>query len=56
MYDFLNMSLNYRKKMLKMEYGISTINLLSTRSLNDDNFEQTGYTTSRYRTAELYPF
>lgn len=47
-YDFLNASLNYRKKDAKMEYRIGATNLLNTGSLNDDSFNQTGFRTSQY--------
>jgi hypothetical protein len=47
-YDFLNASINYRKKDGKMEYRISGTNLLNTTSLNDDSFNQTGFRTSQY--------
>lgn len=47
-YDFLNASINYRKKDAKMEYRISGTNLLNTTSLNDDSFNQTGFRTSQY--------
>lgn len=47
-YDFLNSSLAYRKKEAKMEYKVGVTNLLNTRSLNDDSFNQIGFRTSQY--------
>jgi hypothetical protein len=47
-YDFLNSSLAYRKKDAKMEYRVGVTNLLNTRSLNDDSFNQIGFRTSQY--------
>lgn len=47
-YDFLNASLAYRKKDAKMEYRVGVTNLLNTRSLNDDSFNQIGFRTSQY--------
>jgi len=47
-YDFLNSSLSYRKKDAKMEYSVNATNLLNTRTLNDDSFNQTGFRTSQY--------
>ena len=47
-YDFLNTSLSYRKKDAKMEYRVGVTNLLDTKSLNDDSFNQSFYSTSQY--------
>ncbi len=47
-YDFLNASLSYRKKDAKMEYKVGVTNLLDTKSLNDDSFNQSFYSTSQY--------
>ncbi|WP_309609312.1 carboxypeptidase-like regulatory domain-containing protein [Flavobacterium sp.] len=47
-YDFLSASLIYQKKGGKMEYKLSATNLLNTTSLNDDNFNQSRFSTSQY--------
>lgn len=40
-YNFLSASLSYQKtKYSKLEYKIGVINLLNTKSLNDNNFNQ----------------
>ncbi|WP_310555922.1 carboxypeptidase-like regulatory domain-containing protein [Flavobacterium sp.] len=47
-YDFLSASLIYQKKNAKMEYKLSATNILNTTSLNDDNFNQSRFSTSQY--------
>jgi hypothetical protein len=53
-YDFLNTSLSYRKKDAKMEYRVGVTNLLDTKSLNDDSFNQTSFRTSEYLVQPRY--
>ncbi len=53
-YEFLNASLNYRKKDAKMEYRINATNLLNTTSLNDDSFSITNFRTSQYLVQPRY--
>lgn len=47
-YEFLNASLNYRKKDAKFEYRVSVTNLLNTKTLNDDSFGVTNFSSSQY--------
>lgn len=48
-YEFLSASLIYQKtKDSKWEYKVAATNLLNTRSLNDDSFDQFSTTTSQY--------
>ena len=53
-YEFLNASLNFRKKDAKMEYTVAATNLLNTKTLNDDSFSQTGFRTSQYMVQPRY--
>jgi hypothetical protein len=53
-YEFLNSSLSYRKKDAKMEYTVAATNLLNTKTLNDDSFNQTGFRTSQYMVQPRY--
>ncbi|MNS25925.1 hypothetical protein D3C72_578310 [compost metagenome] len=53
-YDFLDASLIYQKKDSKFEYKISATNLLDTKTLNDDSFNQYRTTTSQYRIQPRY--
>ena len=53
-YEFLNTSLNFRKKDAKMEYTVAATNLLNTKTLNDDSFSQTGFRTSQYMVQPRY--
>jgi hypothetical protein len=53
-YDFLSASLIYQKKGSKLEYKVSGTNLLSTTSLNDDNFSQFATRTSQYTVQPRY--
>ncbi|MCF6133307.1 carboxypeptidase-like regulatory domain-containing protein [Flavobacterium wongokense] len=54
-YDFLSASLIYQKtKDSHWEYKISGTNLLNTKSLNDDSFNQTIVRTSQYRVQPRY--
>ncbi len=47
-YDFLSSSLVYQKKDSKWEYKISATNLLNTKSLNDNSFDQLRISNSQY--------
>lgn len=47
-YDFLSASLNYQKKDSKWEYKVSATNLLNTKSLNDNSFDQFRVSNSQY--------
>ena len=47
-YDFLSSSLVYQKKDSKWEYKISATNILNTKSLNDNNFDQFRISNSQY--------
>ena len=53
-FEFLNASINYRKKDAKFEYRISGTNLLNTTFLNDDSFNQVAFRTSQYRVQPRY--
>ncbi|AWH84999.1 TonB-dependent receptor [Flavobacterium album] len=53
-YDFLNADIMYRKKNSKWEFKVGGTNLLNTRSLNDDSFNQFSTFTSRYRVQPRY--
>jgi hypothetical protein len=35
-------------KRAKMEYTLAATNLLNTKTINDDTFNQTGYGSSQY--------
>ncbi len=48
-YDFLSASIAYQQKDSKFEYRLAATNLLNTRSLNDDSFNQFFTRTSQYR-------
>jgi hypothetical protein len=45
-YDFLSASLNYQKKDSKWEWKLSGTNLLDTKALNTNSFNQLGGTSS----------
>lgn len=47
-YAFLNASLNYQQKDSKWEFKIGVTNILDTRSLNDNNFNQFQISNSQY--------
>ncbi len=47
-YDFLNTNLYYQKEGSKWEFKASTINLLDTKSINDDYFSTDVISTSQY--------
>ena len=47
-YDFLSSSLVYQKKDSKWEYKISATNILNTKSLNDNSFDQLRISNSQY--------
>ena len=47
-YDFLSSSLIYQKKDSKWEYKISATNILNTKSLNDNSFDQLRISNSKY--------
>jgi len=47
-YDFLSSSLTYQKKDSKWEYKIGVTNLLNTKSLNDNSFNQFAVSNSQY--------
>lgn len=47
-YDFLSASLNYQKKDSKWEYKLSATNILNTKSLNDNSFDQFRVSNSQY--------
>ena len=47
-YDFLSSSLIYQKKNSKWEYKISATNILNTKSLNDNSFDQLRISNSQY--------
>jgi len=47
-YDFLNATLSYQKKDSKWEYSLKATNLLNTKSLNQDSFNELYNTTSQY--------
>ena len=47
-YDFLSASLIYQKKDSKWEYKVGATNLLNTKSLNDNSFNQFSITNSQY--------
>ena len=53
-YEFLNSSFSYRKKDQKMEYTLAVTNLLNTKTLNDDSFNQTGFSSSQYLVQPRY--
>jgi hypothetical protein len=53
-YDFLSASLSYQKKGSKLEYKIGATNLLNTKTLNDDSFNQFYTRTSQYRVQPRY--
>jgi hypothetical protein len=53
-YEFLNSSFSYRKKESKMEYTLAATNLLNTKTINDDTFNQTGYRSSQYLVQPRY--
>jgi hypothetical protein len=53
-YEFLNSSFSYRKKDAKMEYTVAATNLLNTKTINDDTFNQTGYRSSQYLVQPRY--
>jgi len=53
-YDFLAASFSYQKKDSKLEYKIGATNLLNTRTLNDDSFDQFYTRTSQYRVQPRY--
>ncbi len=47
-YDFLNMDLYYQKEGSQWEFKASAINLLDTKSINDNNFSENFIATSQY--------
>lgn len=47
-YDFLSSSLVYQKKDSKWEYKIAATNILNTKSLNDNSFDQFRISNSQY--------
>lgn len=47
-YDFLNADLYYQKEGSKWEFKASIINLLDTKSINDDYFSTDFISTSQY--------
>lgn len=47
-YDLLSASINYGKKGSKLEYRISGTNLLNTKSINNNFFNITNYSSSQY--------
>ncbi len=47
-YQFFNASLNYQKKNSKFEYKIAATNLLNTKSLNSNSFNQFTISSSQY--------
>ncbi|WP_297509052.1 carboxypeptidase-like regulatory domain-containing protein [Flavobacterium sp.] len=47
-YDFLSASFGYQKKGSKWEYRISGTNLLNTKALNDNSFDQFRITDSQF--------
>lgn len=47
-YDFLEAELSYQKPDSKWEYSVGVTNLLNTRSLNQDSFNDLYNTTSQY--------
>lgn len=47
-YDFLSASFSYQKKGSKWEYRISGTNLLNTKALNDNSFDQFRITDSQF--------
>jgi hypothetical protein len=51
-YEFLNSSFSYRKKELNGIY--IGCNLLNTKTINDDTFNQTGYRSSQYLVQPRY--
>lgn len=53
-YDFLSASFSYQKKESRFEYKIGATNLLNTRTLNDDSFDQFYTRTSQYRVQPRY--
>ncbi len=53
-YDFLSANFSYQKKDSKFEYKIGATNLLNTRTLNDDSFDQFYSRTSQYRVQPRY--
>lgn len=54
-YDFLSSSLIYQKtKDSKWEYKISATNILNTKSLNDNSFDQLRISNSQYRVQPRY--
>lgn len=53
-YQFLNASLNYQKKDSKLEFKIAVTNLLNTKSLNDNSFNQFTISNSQYSVQPRY--
>ncbi|MEC4049510.1 carboxypeptidase regulatory-like domain-containing protein [Flavobacterium sp. SUN046] len=53
-YNFWNTSLVYQKKDSKWEYKISGTNILNTKSLNDNNFNQFSITNTQYYVQPRY--
>lgn len=53
-YDFLSSSLTYQKKDSKWEYKISATNILNTKSLNDNGFNQFAISNSQYYVQPRY--
>ena len=53
-YNFLNTSLVYQKKDSKWEYKISGTNILNTKSLNDNSFNQFTITNTQYYVQPRY--
>ncbi|MCB0376549.1 MAG: hypothetical protein KDD04_11565, partial [Sinomicrobium sp.] len=47
-YSFLNANLSYQKKDSKWEYSVKVTNLLNTKALNQDSFNELYNTTSQY--------
>ena len=47
-YDFLSASFTYQKKDSKWEYKVSATNILNTKALNDNSFDQFRVTNSQY--------
>lgn len=47
-YDFLDVDLSYQKPGTKWEYSVGITNLLNTKSLNQDSFNDLYSTTSQY--------
>ncbi len=53
-YEFMDSSFSYRKKDKKIEYTLGVTNLLNTKTLNDDSFNQTGFSSSQYLVQPRY--